>query len=188
MILEWKIELVFFFFYMWTKHKLASASEPLAPVLGFPPWNPDCEACGFACVSWFWFPCSPSAGRFLNSEGTGPIIPSPSYLPFGAGIRVCLGEALAKMELFLFLSWILQRFTLSVPPGHPLPSLEGKFGVVLQPAKYKVNAVPRPGWERNKWRACWDLPRVLDSSGSHLWPGRLFFPTKHKTGRWSSVQ
>uniref|UniRef100_A0A7N6FAC7 Uncharacterized protein n=1 Tax=Anabas testudineus TaxID=64144 RepID=A0A7N6FAC7_ANATE len=78
-------------------------------------------------------------GRFLNSEGTGLTIPSPSYLPFGAGLRVCLGEALAKMELFLFLSWILQRFTLSVPPGHSLPSLEGKFGVVLQPVKYKVN-------------------------------------------------
>ncbi|CAG14552.1 unnamed protein product, partial [Tetraodon nigroviridis] len=55
-------------------------------------------------------------GRFLNSEGTGLVIPSSSYLPFGAGVRVCLGEALAKMELFLFLSWILQRFTLTVPP------------------------------------------------------------------------
>ncbi|XP_059215600.1 steroid 17-alpha-hydroxylase/17,20 lyase [Centropristis striata] len=93
-------------------------------------------------------------GRFLNTEGTGLIIPSPSYLPFGAGVRVCLGEALAKMELFLFLSWILQRFSLSVPPGHSLPNLEGKFGVVLQPAKYKVNAMPRPGWERNKSPIC----------------------------------
>uniref|UniRef100_A0A3Q3J625 Uncharacterized protein n=2 Tax=Monopterus albus TaxID=43700 RepID=A0A3Q3J625_MONAL len=92
-------------------------------------------------------------GRFLNSDGTGLITPSPSYLPFGAGIRVCLGEALAKMEVFLFLSWILQRFTLSVPPGHSVPSLEGKFGVVLQPAKYKVNATPRPGWERKQCQA-----------------------------------
>ncbi|KAK2848605.1 hypothetical protein Q5P01_008439 [Channa striata] len=91
--------------------------------------------------------------RFLNSEGTGLILPSPSYLPFGAGIRVCLGEALAKMELFLFLSWILQRFTLSVPPGDPLPSLDGKFGVVLQPARYKVHATPRSGWQR-KGQAC----------------------------------
>ncbi|XP_028983043.1 steroid 17-alpha-hydroxylase/17,20 lyase [Betta splendens] len=94
-------------------------------------------------------------GRFLNSEGTGMNIPSPSYLPFGAGLRVCLGEALAKMELFLFLSWILQRFNLSVPSGQSLPSLEGKFGVVLQPAKYKVHAMPRPGWETGSstWHA-----------------------------------
>lgn len=76
--------------------------------------------------------------------------PSASYLPFGAGIRVCLGEALAKMELFLFLSWILQRFTLDVPAGHPLPSLEGKFGVVLQPQKYKVLACLREGWEKGQ--------------------------------------
>nr|AFM35728.1 17-alpha-hydroxylase [Thamnaconus septentrionalis] len=87
-------------------------------------------------------------GRFLNNEGTAVITPSSSYLPFGAGPRVCLGEALAKMELFLVLSWILQRFSLSVPPHCLLPSLEGKFGVVLQPVKYKVAATPRPGWER----------------------------------------
>uniref|UniRef100_A0A672ZR66 Cytochrome P450, family 17, subfamily A, polypeptide 1 n=1 Tax=Sphaeramia orbicularis TaxID=375764 RepID=A0A672ZR66_9TELE len=93
-------------------------------------------------------------GRFLNSDGSGLMIPSPSYLPFGAGIRVCLGESLAKMELFLFLSSVLQRFTLSVPPGHCLPSLEGKFGVVLQPPKYRVNATLRPGWETNSCQMC----------------------------------
>ncbi|KAL2083457.1 hypothetical protein ACEWY4_021230 [Coilia grayii] len=89
-------------------------------------------------------------GRFLDKEGETVCCPSASYLPFGAGIRVCLGEALAKMELFLFLSWILQRFTLDVPAGHPLPSLEGKFGVVLQPQKYKVLACLREGWEKGQ--------------------------------------
>lgn len=141
--------------------------------VGFTGWI--CEACSFACVCWFWFPCPSSAGRFLNSEGTGLIIPSSSYLPFGAGVRVCLGEALAKMELFLFLSWILQRFTLSVPPGYSLPTLEGKFGVVLQPAKYKVNATPRPGWER-KCQACWDRPHVYDMVSVVTWGSvGLFF-------------
>ncbi|XP_061692190.1 steroid 17-alpha-hydroxylase/17,20 lyase isoform X5 [Syngnathoides biaculeatus] len=96
-------------------------------------------------------------GRFLNSEGTGLINPSSSYLPFGAGVRVCLGEALAKMELFIFLSWILQRFTFSTPPGQPPPDLEGKFGVVLQPVKYKVE-LSEVGW------------RAFVNSSLQLWP------------------
>lgn len=145
----------------------------------------DCEASSIACVCWFWFSRSSSEGRFFNSEGTGLTIPSSSYLPFGAGVRVCLGEALAKMELFLFLSWILQRFTLSVPPGHSLPSLEGKFGVVLQPAKYKVNATPRPGWE-GTFQPCWNWLPVFDMVSADL---RVCgaFSAKHTSG-WHIIK
>ncbi|XP_032622784.1 steroid 17-alpha-hydroxylase/17,20 lyase [Chelonoidis abingdonii] len=85
-------------------------------------------------------------GRFLDERGNRLYSPSPSYLPFGAGIRVCLGEGLAKMELFLFLAWILQRFTLEALPGQPLPALEGKFGVVLQVQPFKVKARLRAAW------------------------------------------
>ncbi|XP_066457012.1 steroid 17-alpha-hydroxylase/17,20 lyase [Eleutherodactylus coqui] len=85
--------------------------------------------------------------RFLDENGHRVCSPSQSYLPFGAGIRVCLGEALAKMEVFLFLSWVLQRFTLEVPEGEPLPSLEGKFGVVLQVKPFKVTAKLRDVWK-----------------------------------------
>ncbi|XP_075279757.1 steroid 17-alpha-hydroxylase/17,20 lyase isoform X2 [Opisthocomus hoazin] len=85
-------------------------------------------------------------GRFLDERGQHIHSPSPSYLPFGAGIRVCLGEVLAKMELFLFLAWVLQRFTLECPQGQPLPSLEGKFGVVLQVQKFRVKARLRDAW------------------------------------------
>uniref|UniRef100_A0AAY4DGM1 Uncharacterized protein n=1 Tax=Denticeps clupeoides TaxID=299321 RepID=A0AAY4DGM1_9TELE len=85
-----------------------------------------------------------------RKHNPGCAVPSASYLPFGAGVRVCLGEALAKMELFLFLSWLLHRFTLEMPAGQPLPSLDGKFGVVLQPQKFKVHAHPRPGWKAKR--------------------------------------
>ncbi|KAM9612260.1 steroid 17-alpha-hydroxylase/17,20 lyase isoform 2-T2 [Morphnus guianensis] len=85
-------------------------------------------------------------GRFLDEHGQHIHSPSPSYLPFGAGIRVCLGEVLAKMELFLFLAWVLQRFTLECPQDQPLPSLEGKFGVVLQVQKFQVKARLRDAW------------------------------------------
>lgn len=86
------------------------------------------------------------AGRFLDERGQHIHSPSPSYLPFGAGIRVCLGKVLAKMELFLFLAWVLQRFTLECPEDQPLPSLEGKFGVVLQVQKFQVKARLREAW------------------------------------------
>ncbi|KAM6443419.1 steroid 17-alpha-hydroxylase/17,20 lyase isoform 1-T1 [Liasis olivaceus] len=85
--------------------------------------------------------------RFLDEDGNRIYSPSPSYLPFGAGIRVCLGETLAKMELFLFLAWILQKFSLSVPEGNTLPEPEGKFGVVLQVPKFKVKATLREAWK-----------------------------------------
>nr|AAH90561.1 LOC100036774 protein [Xenopus laevis] len=85
--------------------------------------------------------------RFLDENGNHVYSPSQSYLPFGAGIRVCLGEALAKMEVFLFLSWILQRFTLELPAGDSLPDLDGKFGVVLQVKKFRVTTKLREAWK-----------------------------------------
>uniref|UniRef100_A0A7M4F2F4 Steroid 17-alpha-hydroxylase/17,20 lyase n=1 Tax=Crocodylus porosus TaxID=8502 RepID=A0A7M4F2F4_CROPO len=85
-------------------------------------------------------------GRFLDERGQRIYSPTTSYMPFGLGVRACLGEVLAKMELFLLLSWILQRFTLELPAHHPLPSLEGKFGIVLQATGFDIKAVPRePG-------------------------------------------
>ncbi|KAG1926380.1 steroid 17-alpha-hydroxylase/17,20 lyase-like [Pimephales promelas] len=79
--------------------------------------------------------------RFLDSSGkrTTPA----SFLPFGAGPRVCVGESLARIELFLFISRLLQRFHFSVPSGASLPDLTGRFGVVLQPQRYTVRVTPR---------------------------------------------
>ncbi|KTF88450.1 hypothetical protein cypCar_00041718 [Cyprinus carpio] len=79
--------------------------------------------------------------RFLDASGRR-VTPS-SFLPFGAGPRVCVGESLARIELFLFASRLLQRFHFSVPPGASLPELQGRFGVVLQPQSYSVTVTPR---------------------------------------------
>ncbi|KAM9425628.1 cytochrome P450 17A2 [Pholidichthys leucotaenia] len=83
--------------------------------------------------------------RFLDDRGQR--VSPPCFLPFGAGPRVCVGELLARLELFLFLSSLLQRMSFGLPHGDSPPNLQGQLGVVLQPLPYKVVVTPRPGWE-----------------------------------------
>ncbi|KAM8746477.1 cytochrome P450 2J4-like [Acanthopagrus schlegelii] len=78
--------------------------------------------------------------HFLDQDGK--FRKREAFLPFSAGKRVCLGEQLARMELFLFFTSILQRFSLSAPPGEQ-PSLEFKLGATHCPKPYRLCAVPR---------------------------------------------
>uniref|UniRef100_A0A3Q4G9E4 Cytochrome P450, family 17, subfamily A, polypeptide 2 n=1 Tax=Neolamprologus brichardi TaxID=32507 RepID=A0A3Q4G9E4_NEOBR len=75
--------------------------------------------------------------RFLDQHGQ-QVTPS-SFLPFGAGPRVCVGKSLAILEVFLFLSSLLQRMSFRVPNGAPLPNLQGRLGVVLQPLGIRMD-------------------------------------------------
>lgn len=78
--------------------------------------------------------------HFLDSEGQ--FRRRDAFLPFSAGKRVCLGEHLARMELFLFFTSLLQRFTFSPVPGE-MPSLEGVMGFTNSPEKFRIIAEPR---------------------------------------------
>ena len=83
--------------------------------------------------------------RFLDSNGSFVHGMNISFLPFGAGRRVCVGEAMAKLELFLFISNILYRYDLKIEPGKAAPDLEGVLGVVLGPKPYEIQFIKRPG-------------------------------------------
>ncbi|XP_078679586.1 cytochrome P450 2D6-like [Branchiostoma floridae x Branchiostoma belcheri] len=81
-------------------------------------------------------------GRFLDAEGN--VINKPdSFMPFGGGRRACLGEQLARMELFLFFSTLLQSFTFMSPEGAPTPTTDGLFRLSLTPHPFKLCAIPR---------------------------------------------
>lgn len=77
--------------------------------------------------------------RFLDDKGKFVFPDGDRFLPFGEGPRACMGEVLARCELFLFLANLLQRYQFENPPDTELPSLEPlPGGAVLQPRIEKV--------------------------------------------------
>ncbi|XP_056277181.1 cytochrome P450 2J1-like [Pseudoliparis swirei] len=74
-------------------------------------------------------------GHFLNQEGK--FVKRAAFLPFSAGKRVCLGENLARMELFLFFTSLMQHFIISMPAGEK-PVMGYCFGITLAPLPYEV--------------------------------------------------
>uniref|UniRef100_A0A3B5LRN0 Cytochrome P450, family 2, subfamily P, polypeptide 6 n=1 Tax=Xiphophorus couchianus TaxID=32473 RepID=A0A3B5LRN0_9TELE len=78
--------------------------------------------------------------HFLDQDGK--FRKREAFMPFSAGKRVCLGEQLARMELFLFFTSLLQRFKFSPLAGEQ-PSLECRMAAVRSPKPYRLCAVPR---------------------------------------------
>nr|AGI92302.1 cytochrome P450 CYP18A1 [Laodelphax striatellus] len=80
--------------------------------------------------------------RLLGAEGK---VHKPQYfLPFGVGRRMCLGDVLARMEIFLFFASLLHCFHVKLPEGKDLPSLTGISGVTLTPENFTVRLQKRP--------------------------------------------
>uniref|UniRef100_A0A3P8ST11 Cytochrome P450, family 2, subfamily N, polypeptide 13 n=1 Tax=Amphiprion percula TaxID=161767 RepID=A0A3P8ST11_AMPPE len=78
--------------------------------------------------------------HFLDAEGR--FVRREAFLPFSAGRRACLGEGLARTELFLFFVSLLQRFNFSTLDGVEL-STEGITGATRTPFPFKIYAKSR---------------------------------------------
>ncbi|XP_010963135.1 vitamin D 25-hydroxylase [Camelus ferus] len=78
--------------------------------------------------------------RFLDSNGH--FVRKEALVPFSLGRRHCLGEQLARIEMFLFFTAFLQQFRLHFP--HELvPNLKPRLGMTLQPQPYLICAEKR---------------------------------------------
>ena len=81
--------------------------------------------------------------RWLDENGVFIRKLNDSYLSFSAGKRVCFGQALAKMELFVVLAQVYQRFEFVPADGEPLPQLNGRVSITHEPFPYKICARKR---------------------------------------------
>ncbi|XP_031959838.1 cytochrome P450 2K1-like [Corvus moneduloides] len=70
-------------------------------------------------------------------DASGKFVKKDAFMPFSAGRRICAGETLAKMELFLFFTSLLQRFNFHPPPGVSNSDLD------LSP-DISFNIIPKP--------------------------------------------
>ncbi|XP_061433467.1 cytochrome P450 2C31-like [Lethenteron reissneri] len=77
-----------------------------------------------------------SPENFLDEDGK--FVKSDAFLPFSAGPRVCLGENLAKMELFLFFASLLQHFEFIWPDLVSPPTLDYILQITKAPKSYKL--------------------------------------------------
>ena len=78
---------------------------------------------------------------YRHIDENGKLIANPdNFFPFGAGRRVCAGEALTKIELFLITAILFHRFTFVAEEGY---QLQMKGATVQFPVRYKIRAIER---------------------------------------------
>uniref|UniRef100_A0A3Q3EHU4 Cytochrome P450, family 2, subfamily X, polypeptide 7 n=1 Tax=Labrus bergylta TaxID=56723 RepID=A0A3Q3EHU4_9LABR len=82
------------------------------------------------------FPNEFNPENFLNDKRE--FFKPEAFMPFSAGPRMCLGESLARMELFLILVTLLRKFKFSWPEDAGEPNYAPVYGVTLTPKPYNM--------------------------------------------------
>ena len=78
--------------------------------------------------------------RFLDDNGK--LKRYEQFAPFGVGKRICMGESLAKNEIFLFFVRMLQRVTFETTGCKPDPE-DVIMGVTRSPKPFEVKVITK---------------------------------------------
>ncbi|XP_010629820.2 cytochrome P450 2B4, partial [Fukomys damarensis] len=82
--------------------------------------------------------------HFLDAKGV--LKKSEALIPFSLGKRICLGEGIARAELFLFLTTILQNFSISSPVApEDIDLTPQEVGLGRIAPTYQICFLPRSG-------------------------------------------
>ncbi|KAL6478064.1 hypothetical protein MHYP_G00138990 [Metynnis hypsauchen] len=77
--------------------------------------------------------------RFLDEKGALDKDLTNSVMIFSTGRRRCIGDHIAKTEIFLFLAILLHQCTFESNPSQPL-TMDCSYGLALKPVEYTVMA------------------------------------------------
>ena len=76
--------------------------------------------------------------RFIQDDNETKHHPY-AFLPFGSGVRVCVGEKFAWYQMLIFVAKIFSQFEFSLEPGYNLEYYKGNFVLAPKHLWVKVN-------------------------------------------------
>ncbi|GBN12795.1 Cytochrome P450 2J2 [Araneus ventricosus] len=79
--------------------------------------------------------------RFLSEDGKS-VVKSSNFMPFSLGKRVCPGESMAYMEMFLYFASLLQKFDIVFPEGMK-PTFNAKLTITFRLERFLVKFIPK---------------------------------------------
>ncbi|XP_039196424.1 cytochrome P450 2J5-like [Crotalus tigris] len=78
--------------------------------------------------------------HFLDKDGK--FIEREEFLPFGIGVRACVGQQLARIEIFIFLTSLLRAFSFWLPERAKELNEASIAKMIMHPHPYKLCAIP----------------------------------------------
>ncbi|XP_077523106.1 cytochrome P450 2C23-like [Amblyomma americanum] len=80
--------------------------------------------------------------RFLNKDGSLALEKLKSVLPFSVGKRSCPGEVFAPLEIYVYVTRMLQKFRI-VPQAGSVLDVNIGDDVIMQPGRHMFCCIPR---------------------------------------------